>query len=88
MTDEQIKQAGHEWKKALGINPYRLQADKDFQAGATWMRDLNKQPLKEPFDLFWKRLEAFIANVQVNDPMSEEEKDMILGVCKRHIDIQ
>ena len=39
-TDEQIKDCGRQWKEALGISPYRLQADKDFMAGATWMRDL------------------------------------------------
>ncbi len=39
-TDEQIKEAGEKWKKVLGLNPYRLYANKDFQAGATWMRDL------------------------------------------------
>ena len=32
---------------------------------------------------FWKRLENFISNVQVNDMPSEEEKEMILNVCKR-----
>jgi len=31
---------------------------------------------------FWKRLESFVSNVQINDPMSEEEKDMILNICK------
>ena len=39
VTDENIKKCGVEWKKALGINPYRLYADKDFMAGATWIRD-------------------------------------------------
>ena len=32
---------------------------------------------------FWKRLEMFVENVQVNDMPSEEEKEMILNVCKR-----
>ena len=32
---------------------------------------------------FWKRLEMFIKDIQVNDPMSEEEKEMILNICKR-----
>jgi hypothetical protein len=31
---------------------------------------------------FWERLEMFISNVEVNDPMSEEEKQMIISVCK------
>ncbi len=31
---------------------------------------------------FFKRLEMFVENVQVNDPMSEEEKDFILHVSK------
>lgn len=40
---------------------------------------------KEPFDGFYKRLLMFVENVQVNDQMSEEEKDMIIAVCKRNI---
>ena len=31
---------------------------------------------------FFKRLESFISNVQVNDMSSEEEKSMIINVCK------
>lgn len=31
---------------------------------------------------FWKRLELFVKNVQVVDPISEEEKEMILKICK------
>lgn len=31
---------------------------------------------------FWKRLEMFVSNVDVNDAMSEEEKEMILRTCK------
>jgi len=34
---------------------------------------------------FWERLEMFISNVEVNDPMSEEEKEMIISVCKSKI---
>jgi hypothetical protein len=34
---------------------------------------------------FWKRLEAFVSNVQVNDPASEEEKDMILYIARKRI---
>lgn len=30
---------------------------------------------------FWERLHDFIKNVRINDPMSEEEKDMILHIC-------
>jgi hypothetical protein len=37
------------------------------------------------FNGFWKRLELFMENVNVNDIMSEEEKEMILSVCKRNI---
>lgn len=40
LTDELIKNAGEQWKKALGIDPYRMYADKDFQAGATWVKSL------------------------------------------------
>ena len=31
--------------------------------------------------LFWERLREFIKNVQVNDPCSEDEQNMILHVC-------
>jgi hypothetical protein len=31
---------------------------------------------------FWKRLELFVSNVQVNDMASEEEKDYILLTAK------
>lgn len=34
---------------------------------------------------FWKRLKAFVDDVQVNDFMSDEEKDMILYNCKKKI---
>lgn len=44
-TDEQILGCGKQWKKALGIDPYRMFADKDFSAGATWIRDLLKDEL-------------------------------------------
>ena len=35
----------------------------------------------EPFKGFWDRLKMFVSNVEVQDPMSEEEKDMIIAVC-------
>lgn len=34
---------------------------------------------------FWIRLKDFVHNVQVNDAMSQEEKDMILNICKEKI---
>lgn len=30
---------------------------------------------------FWSRLEMFVKNVEVNDPMAEEEKEMILRIA-------
>lgn len=33
---------------------------------------------------FFKRLGMFVANVQVNDMSSHEEKEMILSVCKEY----
>lgn len=40
---------------------------------------------KELFDInFWKRLNIFISNVQVNDMMSEEEKTMIINIANKH----
>lgn len=35
---------------------------------------------------FWRRLEMFVKEVQVNDLPGEEEKEMILNVCKKQID--
>lgn len=34
---------------------------------------------------FWQRLHTFIEDVSCNDPMSYEEKEMILHVCRQHI---
>ena len=31
---------------------------------------------------FWERLQTFVKEVQVNDPCSEDEQEMILHVCK------
>lgn len=35
---------------------------------------------------FWQRLHSFVENVQVNDAWSEEEKDVIINICKIEID--
>ena len=43
---------------------------------------MTPQQMKELPLNFWERLEMFISNVEVNDPMSEEEKQMIISVCK------
>lgn len=32
---------------------------------------------------FWQRLENFVKDIQVNDAMSDEEKEMILNICKQ-----
>ncbi len=42
----------------------------------------------EPSRNFYLRLKNFVSNVQVNDPMSEEEKEMIISVCNRQINKQ
>jgi uncharacterized protein (UPF0179 family) len=34
---------------------------------------------------FWKRLESFIKNIQVNDCPGHEEKEMILHVCNHKL---
>ena len=34
---------------------------------------------------FWKRLSAFVEKVEVSDPMSEEEKDMIIVNCENKL---
>ncbi len=48
----------------------------------------NMNMVNEPFKDFWLRLEMFVENVQVNDAMSEEEKSMILNICKQQQDIK
>ena len=35
----------------------------------------------EPLPGFYERLKAFVENVEVNDPMSAEEQDMIIRIC-------
>ena len=47
-----------------------------------WFLENIPQEKQEPFIGFWSRLHSFVENVRVNDPMSEEEKEMILQVCK------
>ena len=42
----------------------------------------------KPFNNFYLRLKSFVSNVQVNDPMSEEEKEMIIYVCNKQINKQ
>ena len=34
---------------------------------------------------FWQRLKWFVSDIQVNDPMSEEEKEMIIHVCDEQL---
>lgn len=34
---------------------------------------------------FWERVQTFVKDVQVNDPCSEDEQEMILHVCKVQI---
>lgn len=46
-TDEQILKMGRYWKKQLGISPYRMFAEKDFAAGATWLKNLLSDPMIE-----------------------------------------
>lgn len=36
---------------------------------------------------FWQRLHSFVEDVSCSDPMSYEEKEMILHVCKQHINV-
>ena len=37
--------------------------------------------------MFWVRLHAFVLEVQVNDPCSEEEQEMILNVAEYKIEL-
>lgn len=43
---------------------------------------------KEPFNNFYLRLKRFVSNVQVNDLMNEEEKEMIIHVCNEKLNKQ
>ena len=47
-----------------------------------------KDMSKEPFKNFYLRLKNFVLDVKVNDPMSEEEKEMIISVCNKQINKQ
>ena len=42
----------------------------------------------EPSRNFYLRLKNFVSDVKVNDPMSEEEKEMIISVCDKQINKQ
>jgi len=42
----------------------------------------------EPSRNFYLRLKNFVSNVQVNDMMSEEEKEMIISVCDKQLNKQ
>ena len=42
----------------------------------------------KPFNNFYLRLKSFVSNVKVNDPMSEEEKEMIIYVCNKQLNKQ
>jgi len=45
-TDAQLLDASKKWKSALN-SPYRLEADKDFLAGAIWGINLMRKNLPE-----------------------------------------
>jgi len=40
---------------------------------------------KQPFPNFWKRLKDFVYDVEIGCAMGEEEKEMILNVCKKQM---
>ena len=48
-----------------------------------WMAEYANQ--YEPFPKFYKRLKSFIKNIQVNDLMGTEEKEMIMHICEEFI---
>jgi len=49
-------------------------------------KEPNQEESQEELPLnFWKRLYAFVENVEVNDLPGDEEKEMILSVAKRFI---
>ena len=50
------------------------------------LKDIDVTELEAKLPLsFWKRLYAFVENVEVNDLPGDEEKEMILSVAKRFI---
>ena len=57
-----------------GIYTYRV--SELMESYAQRIREEDKLPIN-----FWTRLKEFIEDVQVNDPASEEEKEMIVHVC-------
>ncbi len=69
------RQKFYEYGESLGIKI------NDLQRLAIILNGYSR--INEPFKNFWLRLEMFVENVQVNDAMSEQEKDMILNICKQ-----
>ena len=53
-----------------------IEIDHAIREFAQQIREEDKLPIN-----FWTRLKEFIEDVQVNDPASEEEKEMIVHVC-------
>jgi len=61
------------------IEHQRQAYTKGIEKGLELKRDYTKEKS------FWKTLDSFVKNVQVGDPMSEEEKEMILRQCELKI---
>ena len=38
--------------------------------------------------MFWRRLLRFVSDIQVNDCMGSEEKEMIINVCNNRLNIK
>ena len=49
------------------------------------LHDREKIKANEPFPGFWARLYDFVENIEVCDAMSDEEKHMILNVCRNRM---
>lgn len=81
--DEIIKALYYSAKKTETAEGFQIDTVFSNQADAV-LRLINQEPTLN----FWKRLKSFVQNVQVNDPMSDEEKDMIIHVCNEKLSIK
>ncbi len=80
MSPKEFLQAKSNGEKSVTVNVYKFA--QDYAAYAISAQEKSGSTDKLDDINFWKRLEMFVENVRVSDPMSEEEKEMILHIAK------
>ena len=81
-TNEQLENAADKWKKALD-SPYRLQADKDFLAGAIWGIQLMTGAVNKFRDYPTEDNLKEVRTVQPNNQMTVEDSYRYHTMCAR-----